>query len=481
MRLRNPLIALGILAGLSAYVYLVEPKIKEKKRKEKEASEHVLPVRSGDVTGLVLERPGEKVRLEKAEGKWKILEPFLTEPDSSSVDQLVQSLDDLHISHDLGKQGSLSAFGLETPAVRVEVLSAGKSGVPPLSLGDEAPTGGGTYARLDDSEKVLVVSSTQQLKSASLFSLRDKSFVKFDPSRLKRFRILRSGDEIDLSRVDEKWRITAPVLTQADDPSVSEALLSLGRLAVSEFVDEKPSASSLEEKGLAPAATRVLLTGEEWEGDRELAFGNDEEGSLFALQPSTGALVRIPDSIARNLGSTVADLRKENLIPFSRFDVSRLRITGIAPEPLELERQGDRDWKRVSPSPGLVSSEGVDVLLRNIGEMRAEGFVNRPGRDVSRYGLDPPAATIELWKSGLEEGDPSRVVVGRPDGEGKVPMKDAAWPPVMMMPAADWDQAKEQALKVLEEAAMPEIPAPPTAPSEPAGEDEPESSSPPEP
>ena len=44
MRLRNPLIALGILAGLSAYVYVVEIKGGEKRRKEKEAGEHVLPV-----------------------------------------------------------------------------------------------------------------------------------------------------------------------------------------------------------------------------------------------------------------------------------------------------------------------------------------------------------------------------------------------------------------------------------------------------
>jgi hypothetical protein len=251
VRLRNPLIALGILAGLSAYVYIVEIKGGEKRRKEKEAGEHVLPVKADDVTGLTLMRAGERVRLEKVAGKWKIQEPLPAEPDPSAVDQILRSLEDLHISHDLGKQGDLSPYNLKSPAVRVEVQTAAKSAVQPLSLGDEAPTGGGTYARLGDSDRVLVVSGAYPLQGAGFFSLRDKTFLKFDPSRLKSFRVLRGRDGIDLSRAEGKWRITAPIPAPADDSAVSDILFALGRLAVTEFVEEKPASASLPGRGLA--------------------------------------------------------------------------------------------------------------------------------------------------------------------------------------------------------------------------------------
>jgi len=465
VRLRNPLIALGILAGLSAYVYIVEIKGGEKRRKEKEAGEHVLPVKAGDVTGLTLVRSGERVRLEKVAGKWRIQEPLPAEPDPSAVDQVLRSLEDLHISHDLGKRGDLSAYNLKSPALRVEVLSAAKGAVQPLSLGDEAPTGGGTYARLGDSDRVLVVSGAQPFQGAGFFSLRDKTFLKFDASRLKRFRLLRGRDEIDLSRVEGKWRITAPIRAPADDPAVSDVLFTLGRLAVTEFVEEKADPASLPERGLAPPSTRVLLTGDEWEGGKEMAFGNAEGDSLFALHPATAALVKVPDSIGAKLQSTVADLRKKDILPFSRFDISRLRITGVFPEPLELVQKDDREWKRVSPSPGVIAYENVDLLLRILSDMKAESFVDRPERDMSRYGLEPPAARLEFWKKEQEKRQPSRVEVGRPEGEGMVPMRDPAWPPVMMVPAASWGQARDQALKVSEEKPEPDATAPQTSPS----------------
>ena len=465
MRLRNPLIALGILAGLSAYVYIVEIKGGEKRRKEKEAGEHVLPVRPDDVTGLTLVRAGERVRLEKVAGKWKIQEPRAAEPDPSAVDEILRSLEDLHISHDLGKRGDLSTYNLESPAVRLEVQAAAKSAVQPLSLGDEAPTGGGTYARLGDSDRVLVVSGAYPLQSAGFFSLRDKTFLKFDPSRLRRFRILRGRDGIDLSRAEGQWRIAAPIRAPADDSAVFDILFALGRLAVTEFVEEKPDSASLPGRGLAPPGTRVLLAGDEWEGEKELTFGNAEGGSLFALHPATNALVKVPDGIEAKLKSAVADLRKKDLLPFSRFDISRFRITGVAPEPLELERKDEREWKRISPSPGVIADEVVGLLLRNLGDLKAESFVDRPDREMSRYGLEPPAAKLEFWKKGQEKGQPSTVAVGRPDGKGRVPMRDPAWPPVMMVPAASWGQTRDQALKVSEEKPEPEVPAPGTSPA----------------
>ncbi len=469
MKLRNPLIALGVLAGLSAYVYIVEIKGGERKQKEKEAAERVFSLKAGDVTGFTLARRGERVRLQKAAGKWRIEEPLSGDSDADAVERLVGSLESLRISHDLGKQSDLGPFNLKDPAIRLEVQAIGRTAPPSLSLGDDAPTGGGTYARVDDSDKVLIVTGASTLQGASLYSLRDKTFLKFDPARLTGCRIIRGKEEVDLARSEGKWHLSAPVSAPADDSTVSDLLFALERLTVGEFLDRVPTADLLGSRGLRPPATRVVLTGEEWKGEKDLAFGNAEGGNLYALHPGTGSLVRVPDSIEAKLKSSPADLRKKDILPFSRYDISRLRITGIGATPLELERKSDKEWNRVSPSPGTLGDDPVDLLLRNLSDLKADSFVDDPGKDLGRYGLGPAAIRIEFWKKDQEKGQPAVVEIGRTDAKGKIPMRDPAWTPLLMVPAGPWDQAREQALKVGEEKPVPPAAAPQTAPSAPSG------------
>lgn len=467
MKLRNPLIALGVLAGLSAYVYIVEIKGGERKQKEKEASEQVFSLKSGDVTGFTLARRGERVRLQKVAGKWRIEEPLSADSDSEAVERLIGSLESLKISHDLGKQSDLGQFNLKDPAVRLELQAISRTAPPPLSLGGDAPTGGGTYARLGDSDKVLIVTGASTLQGASLYSLRDKIFLKFDPARLSGCRIIRGKEEVDLARSEGKWHLSAPVKGAADDSAVSDLLFALERLSVTEFLDRVPTAETLGSRGLRPPATRVILTGEEWKGERDLAFGNSEGGNLYALEPGDGFLVRVPDSIEAKLKSSATDLRKKDLLPFSRYDISRLRIAGMAPSTLELERVDDKDWKRLSPSPATIGDDPVDLLLRNLSDLKADSFVDDPGKDLARYGLAPAAIRIEFWKKDQEKGPPAVVEIGRTDAKGKIPARDPAWPSLLMVPAGPWNQVRDQALKVAEEKpALPSV-GPQTAPSKP--------------
>jgi uncharacterized protein DUF4340 len=463
VKLRNPLIALGALAGLAAYVYIVEIRGSEKKQREKEASEKVFSLKAQDVTGFTLTHGGERVRLEKAGGQWRIHEPIPADPDSDGVDRLVRSLEDLKITHDLGKQTDLEGYHLKNPAVRLEIQATSKTPPPSLALGDDAPTGGGTYARLGEADKVLVVSGASSIQGASFYSLRDKSFFKLDPSKLTSCRIQRGKEEIDLARSDGKWNLSRPVAAPADDPSVTDLLFALQRLTVSEFLEESPAAASLAGRGLAPPETRVILSGDEWKGDKTLVFGKSENGGLYALHPVSGALVRVPDGISAKLKSTVSDLRRKDILPIPRFEIARLRWTGAGLPSLELERQDDNRWKRISPAPGILKEDPVDLLLRNLSDLKADTFTDNPGKDLGRYGLSHPAVKIELWKKDPAKGEPAVVEVGSPGNAGKIPMRDPAWPAVSLVTASTWETAKKQAAMVAVEPIEP--PQSQTAPS----------------
>ena len=450
MRRWNLLVALGVLLALSAYVYFVEIRGGEKEQKSKEESEKVLVFEKDQVVGLLLTHGGERVRLQKLEGKWRIVEPVPTAPDADAVDQLLTSMQGMRITHDLGTLSDAHSFNLTPPAVSVELEISRPKPVPPLQLGDDSPTGGGSYARLGDRGKILVVSGAESVKNASLFSLRDKNLLKFDATKLSGLTVGQAKDEISLAKKDGKWALSVPWVAPAEDSTVSDLVSALERLSISEFVDEKPAPELLKEHQLSPPRFRVRLHGEEWKNDPELAFGETDSGSLFAIHPSSGALVKVPDSIEAKLKTSAKDLRRKEILPFAQWDLGRFRITGAAPQPIELKRNAESGWERISPAPG-PAGDSVDQLLKDLSDLKAEDFVDRPTRNLSAYGLQPPGVKLELWKHGEEGKEPSVLQIGKSDGRGKIYLKDEAWPSVIEIPEEAWKNTLTLTRKVAEE------------------------------
>ncbi len=451
MRLRNPLIALAVLAGLTVYVYFVEIRGGEKSRKAKEASEHLLSVPAEEVSELVLTHGGSPVRLVRQAGAWKIVEPVPADPEADAATRLLQAVNDLRISRNLGKVPDLKPYNLAAPPVRLVIRFLKAKPEQKVILGDDAPTGGGIYARPGDAGPVVVVTGAEPIRSATLFSLRDKTFLKFDPGRLTALKLERGKEEIDLSRVGGKWRLTAPVLAPGDDGTISDLVYALERLTVTEFLEAHPGKASLSTRGLDPPRIRVLLSGEEWPGEKEMAFGNGASGSISALRPGTGELIQVSDSVDSKLKSGAEALRKKDLLPFSRYQISRVRITGIEPGPLALEEKKEGGWRRTEPSPADLDEDSVDLLLRNLTDLKADGYLDRPEGDLSRLGLVKPTMRLEFWEKDKKEGAPAALEIGREDGKGKVAMKDSSWPSVLMVDATAWRTASAQATKVARE------------------------------
>ncbi|MCI0658870.1 MAG: DUF4340 domain-containing protein [Acidobacteria bacterium] len=448
-------IAFAALLGLAGYVYFFEIKSGEEKQKKKEESEKVLSFQNDQITAMTLTRPGETIRLEKSAGHWTIQKPLPAAPDSDAVDRLLTSLQSMRISHDLGRQPDPSPYNLQNPPVSLELTVQGGKQPPALFLGDDSPTGGGAYARLGQDGQILIVSGAEALRGATLLSLRDRTFFKFDPAKLAGFKLYRDKEEIALQKQEGKWSLQSPVRAPAEDSTMSDLISSLERLTVTEFVEEKPSSATLAKKGLAPPRIKVALHGEEWKTDPELSVGASDAGSLYAIHPGSGALVKISDSIEPKLKSSPMDLRKKDLMPIQRWDLESLRITGALPAALELKRRGEKEWDRVSPEPGILPDEPVDILLRSLTDLKAEGFLDKPSAKLGTYGLDPPHAKLEFRQQGEEGSNPIVLEIGKSDGHGRIYMRQNPWPSVLLVQESIWQRASEQIGKVAQEKPQP--------------------------
>ena len=455
MRRWRILIALAMLLGVATYVYFVEIKAGEEKQKKKEASEKVLAFQNDQITAITLSHPTGAIELEKSGGSWRIKAPLTVLPDAEAVERLLTSLQSMRISHELGRQEELSPYNLGNPPVSVQLTQKEGKPLPVLFVGDDSPTGGGAYARLGQDGQILVVSGTEAVRSATLLSLRDKSFFKFDPAKLAGLTLHRGQDDVALQKQQGNWTLQSPVKAPAEDSTVSDLVYSLERLTVTEFVEEKPSPDELSQHGLAPPRIRVSLHGEEWKADPELSLGTADGGSLYALHPASGALVKVSDSIEVKLKSSPADLRKKNLMPVQRWDLASLRITGASPS-LELKRKGEKEWDRVSPDPAVLPDEPVDTLLRSLTDLKAEEFLDKPSPKLATYGLEAPSHKLEFRKQGEESASPVVLEVGKSDGHGKVYMRQVPWPSVALVQESSWQRALEQIGKVALEKPQPQ-------------------------
>ena len=459
-RWRIPL-ALALLAGLSAYVYFFEIKGEEQKAKEKEESEKVFSFQPDQITGLTLARPHEKIRLVRDAGQWTLQEPLQAPPDSDAIDRLLTSLQGARITHNLGPTKDLSAYHLQEPALTLELAAKAPKSLPALFVGDDSPTGGGTYARLGAGGPVLIVSGLEGLRGATLFSLRDKTFFKFDPAKLAALGLFHDKEEISLARKEGQWSLLSPVQAPAEDSTISDLVYALERLTVTEFVEEKPSASTLAAKGLSPPRFRIRLQGDDLKGSPELSLGTADAGSLYAVHPGSGALVKVSDSIEAKLKSSPADLRRKELMPFQRWDLAGLKASNAPAGGLQLNRKDDKQWERTAPSPAVLPDEKLDALVQALSELKGEEFLDKPSPHLASYGLDPPQSSLEFRKQGKEPAPAALLQVGKADGHGKVYAKLAAYPSIILMQEAAWKHAVDELGKVAAEKPESQPPAKP--------------------
>ena len=438
-------VALGLMAGLSAYIYFFEIKGEERKAKQKEESEKVFAFEPKQITGITLTRPGEKIRLVRNAGQWTLQEPLAAPPEADAVDRLLSALQGARITHDLGASKDLAPYHLQDPAFSLQLSGGAGKAFPALLVGDDSPTGGGSYARLGPAGPVLIVSGLDAIRGATLFSLRDKTFFKFDPAKLSGLVLTRANDEISLEKKDQ-WSLRSPVKAPAEDATISDLVFALERLTVTEFVDEKPVPATLAAKGLSPPRFDIRLQGEAWKESPRLILGAAEAGSLYAVHPASGALVKVSDSIEAKLKSSLSDLRRKELMPFQRWDLASLKAS--TPPGLQLQRKGDKQWERTAPTPALLPDEPVDALLQALAELKGEEFLDKPAANLALYGLNPPRASLEFRKQGKAAAPAAVLEVGKADGRGKVYAKLASYPSIILVQEAAWKHASEALDKV---------------------------------
>src|ERR1700682_3813408 len=163
----------------------------------------ILSVSDSDIQKIeVKKKGGEDLVLQKnGAGKWEIVSPVAGRADQDVVSQLVSSVATVNADRVVEEKASgLSQYGLEPPATEVSLTTKdGKTRR--LLVGDDTPTSGGVYAKVDGDVRVVTIATyTKNGFDKSAKDLRDKRLLTFDQDKASRIEVASKKQSIEFGR-----------------------------------------------------------------------------------------------------------------------------------------------------------------------------------------------------------------------------------------------------------------------------------------
>ena len=240
-----------------------------------------------------------------------------------------------------------------------------------------------------------------------------------------------SGDRTTLKKTGTEWQVVEPVATPSDGAAVSGLTSNLSTLELQRVIDENPQ--DLGEYGLKEPRLEVAFKS----GGKEqrLLVGRKTPAAtdLYAKLGDSPRVFLIPGFVDTTFNKTTFDLRDKTVLKVDRDSVDTLVITTItAPKRTLQFAKADGEWKLTNPIKARADFTTVDGLISRINTLQTKSIVAPEATALAEYGLDKPAATIQLGSGSSQ----ATLLIGKAGGEGVVYAKDQSRPAVLTIDAA---------------------------------------------
>lgn len=369
MKNRGLLFAAAVLAALGGVLYWSNHhKPAETVQAAVDTPPKILSLNDSDVNRVELKKKdGAYLVLQKQDGKWQITSPQQLRADDSAVSGMISSLSSLSSDRLVeDKADNLAQFGLSSPALEVDV--SGKNDTHKLLIGDDTPTGGGSYAKLESDPRIFTIASyTKSNIDKSVNDLRDKRLVTAEPDKVSRIDLNANGQQLEFGRNKDQWQILKPKPLRADSFAVDELVRKLTDAKMDLTSDDQKKAASAFAAG-KPVATAVLTTDS---GNQELQVRKNKD-DYYAKSSIVAGVYKVSTDVGEGLNKKLDDFRNKKLFEFGYTDPDRIEIRKDS-KPYFLTKGNDDWWSGDGKKFDLASAEAVLDKLR---DLQATKFVD---------------------------------------------------------------------------------------------------------
>src|SRR5262249_51547901 len=191
------------------------------------------------------------------------------------------------------KAADLAPYGLATPGVLVTVTKKdGKT--EDLLLGDDTPTGGGTFVKMKNDPRVFSVSSSvrSSLDKTSK-DLRDKRLLTFDSDKLTRVDLQAKGQTVEFGKNNQnEWQILKPRPLRADGSQVEDLIRKLKDAKMDTSVSEEDAKKAA---SLFASGTKVAVAStQDATGTQTIEIRKDKDKNYYAKSSAVEGIYKAP-------------------------------------------------------------------------------------------------------------------------------------------------------------------------------------------
>lgn len=375
MKPRGLLAAVIILAALGGVLYWSNRKQKADAAKPATdtATTKILSIPEDQIKEVTIKKTGaETTVLQRGDdGKWALTAPKPMRADQDTAKSLVGSLATLNADKVVeDKASDLSAYGLSAPTIDVTVTKKdGKS--QDFLIGDDAPTGGGSYAKLAGDPHVYTIAGYVKTGiDKTPNDLRDKRLLTFDQDKLTRVDLQpANGETIEFGKNNQNdWQILKPKPLRADGSQVEELIRKLKDAKMDATISDDDAKKAA--AGYAFGARVAVASVTDASGTQTLDIRKDKDKNYYAKSTAVDGIYKVTADLGEGLDKKVDDFRNKKLFDFGWTDPSKIEIGKTT-----YEKNGDKWTSGGKPVDGPTVQAKVDKLR----DLAATKFVDTDG------------------------------------------------------------------------------------------------------
>jgi hypothetical protein len=299
-------------------------------------------------------------------GGWQITQPETLAADGDAVGGMITTLSSLNADSTVeAKAADLVPYGLKDPTLDIQIVKKdGKT--EELLLGDDTPTGSGTYAKVASDPRVFTIaSSTKAGLDKPVTDLRDKRLLTFDSGKLTRVELDAKGAALEFGKNnDAEWQILKPRPLRADGGQVDTLISTLSGVKMDLSEDEKTAAAAF---GSAAKVASAAVSDAAGNQTLEVRKKGD---NYYAKSSAVAGIFKVSSDTGKGLDKTIDDFRSKKLFDFGFSDPSYLVIQGVA-----YTKTGDK-WMAGAKT---MDNTAVQEVIDKLRDLTASKFADTGG------------------------------------------------------------------------------------------------------
>jgi hypothetical protein len=372
MKPKGLLIAVVLLAVLGGATWWSNKKQAAAGKTPADTSTKLLSVPDDQFQEIKIRKlTGETLRLRRENGKWQMLEPKALPADQDAVGSMVSSLSSLNADKIVEEKATdLKPYGLDTPTLDVSVLKKdGKT--EELLIGDDTPTGSGSYARrAGDARVVTIATFTKSSLDKRPDDLRDKRLMVFDSDKLTRVELQaappKRAQTVEFGKNGQnEWQILKPRPMRADGGQVDTLI---GKLKDAKMDLSVPADEAAKKFATAAKVATAAVT--DAGGTQTLEVRKDKDKNVYAKGSAVDGVYKVAADIADALDKGTDDFRNKKLFDFGFSDPSKVELKAIG-----YTKIGDK-WMAGAKA---MDNASVQALIDKLRDLAATKFVEKGG------------------------------------------------------------------------------------------------------